>query len=250
MEVIVANNPRGAGILAGKAAANAIRDAIKEKGQANIIVATGDSQIETLKQLISEDIDWSKVVVFHLDEYIDLPESHPASFRRYLKERLLKQIGVVKAAYFVNGEGDPYEECERLGTLISKYPIDVALVGIGENGHLAFNDPPADFETEDPYIVVSLDETCRKQQVNEGWFKSLSEVPMKAISMSIKQVCKSQRIICSAPDSRKARAIKDCLEQPVDKTFPGSILQLHSNCTFFLDKASAALLTKPVSMAE
>lgn len=250
MEVIVANDPKGIGILAGTTAANAIRAAVKKNGQANIIVATGDSQIETLKQLISENIDWSKVVVFHLDEYIDLPESSPASFRKYLKERLLNQIGAVKEAYFINGEVDPYAECERLGRLIAKYPIDVALVGIGENGHLAFNDPPADFDTGDPYIVVSLDEACRMQQVNEGWFKSLSDVPLRAISMSVKQVLKSGLIVCSAPDSRKARAIKDCLERPVDNRFPASILQLHPNCTCFLDKSSAALLTRPFSMAE
>src|SRR6476661_8596812 len=174
MEIIIANNAKELGQAAGHAAAALIRKAITEKDSANIILATGTSQFETLNQLISEPaIDWSKVVMFHLDEYIGLPVTAKASFRKYLKERFIEKIPSLKAAHLINGEANAEEECERLGDLIRRHPVDVALVGIGENGHLAFNDPPADFETERPYIVVALDEPCRTQQLGEGWFNTL-----------------------------------------------------------------------------
>lgn len=242
MKIIIRNNPVELGRSAGTAAAAIIKEAIKNNGQANIILATGASQFETLKDLITQDIDWNKVVMFHLDEYIGLPESHPASFRKYLKERFLNKVSSLRAFYLINGEGDAAAECRCLNEIISKHPIDVALVGIGENGHLAFNDPPANFDTTQPYIVVDLDRDCRKQQMNEGWFETIDEVPKQAISMSIKQILKSKHIICSVPDNRKAKAVKDCLEQPVSNLYPASILQQHNQCTFFLDKASASLL--------
>src|SRR5436190_12045894 len=187
MKVETYNTPYELGKAAGMQAAQLIREAIKINGTSNIILATGTSQFETLKQLVSENIDWSKVVMFHLDEYIGLPSTHPASFRKYLLERFISKISQLKAAYLINGETDPYQECERLGKTISEHSIDVALVGIGENGHLAFNDPPADFETATPYIVVALDDACRKQQMGEGWFETLDDVPTTAISMSIRQ---------------------------------------------------------------
>jgi glucosamine-6-phosphate deaminase len=244
MEIVITSNSVELGKQAGKAAATLIISAISQKGYANIILATGASQFETLKQLtLEKDIDWSKVTMFHLDEYIGLPESSRASFRKYLKERFLDKVTSLKASHLVNGDADPVAECTRLNSLIERHPIDVALVGIGENGHLAFNDPPADFETEQPYIVVDLEEQCRKQQHGEGWFTSIDEVPKQAISMSIKQIFKSKNIICSVPDGRKAQAAKDCLEQPVSNLFPASILQLHSSCTYFLDKSSSALLS-------
>ena len=180
--------------------------------------------------------------MFHLDEYIDLPESSPASFRKYLKERFLAKVPALTAYHLVNGEGDAAAECDRLGEIIKHHPIDVALVGIGENGHLGFNDPPADFETEQAFIVVRLDEACRKQQLGEGWFDNLSAVPQQAITMSIKQILKSKHIICSVPDSRKAVAVKNSLEAPVSNLHPASILQSHADCVCFLDKASSALL--------
>ncbi|HEX8278229.1 MAG TPA: glucosamine-6-phosphate deaminase, partial [Segetibacter sp.] len=215
-----------------------------ENGSANIILATGTSQFQTLHQLVSEPgIDWSKVIMFHLDEYIGLSITHPASFRKYLQERFISKVPALKAAYLINGETDPNEECQRLGQFISKHPVDVALVGIGENGHLAFNDPPADFETEQPYLVVELDEPCRRQQLGEGWFKSIEEVPSKAISMSVKQIMKSKHIICSVPDERKAAAVKNTLEQNVSNLYPASILQKHPDCTLYLDKASASQLS-------
>lgn len=232
------------GTAAGINAAAAIRKAIKEKGTANIILATGTSQFETLNQLIREkDIDWSKVSMFHLDEYIGLSINHPASFRKYLTERFLSHVPALKSVFLINGETDSQTECERLRKVIAQHPIDVALVGIGENGHLAFNDPPADFEVEDPYITVTLDDLCVKQQYGEGWFATIEEVPRKAISMSIKQILRSKEIICSVPDRRKAVAVKNCLEQPVSNIHPASILQTHLNCSVFLDQYSASLLT-------
>ncbi|HWJ29148.1 MAG TPA: glucosamine-6-phosphate deaminase [Flavisolibacter sp.] len=244
MEINIAPNSHELGRVAGAATAVIIREAIKTKGGANIILATGTSQFETLNQLISEkDIEWHKVVMFHLDEYIGLSISHEASFRKYLLERFISKVPALKASYLINGEANPEAECGRLNGLINKHPIDVALVGIGENGHLAFNDPPADFDTNDPYIIVELDEACRRQLKNEGWFESLEEVPRRAISMSVKQIMKSKYIITSVPDSRKAIAVKNTSEKPVSNLYPASILQLHSNCTFYLDQSSASLLS-------
>lgn len=247
MNITVCKDPKETGRASGMEAAAIIRGCIKNNGAANIILATGASQFETLKQLISEkDIDWSKVTMFHLDEYIGLPATHNASFRKYLQERFVSKVPALKAAYLVNGETDAQAECDRLGALIKQYPIDVAMVGIGENGHLAFNDPPANFDTEEPYIVVELDELCRKQQMGERWFDSIDDVPRRAISMSVKQIMKSKHIICSVPDSRKAAAVKNTLEQPVSNLHPASILQLHPNCTCYLDEASSALVSPVV----
>ncbi|MCW3111603.1 MAG: glucosamine-6-phosphate deaminase [Segetibacter sp.] len=244
MEINISSNPKELGKVAGAAAAELIREAIAENGTASIILATGTSQFQTLNQLVAEQgIDWSKVVMFHLDEYIGLPITHPASFRKYLQERFLSKVSSLKDACLINGETDPEEECERLASLITQYPIDVAFVGVGENGHLAFNDPPADFETEQPYLVVELDEPCRKQQLGEGWFKSIDEVPLKAISMSVRQIMKSKHILCSVPDERKATAVKNTVEQEISNLYPASILQQHSDCTLYLDKDSAAELS-------
>lgn len=245
MNIQIKKDPVQLGEAAGRVAADLIRKAVKEKGNANIILATGTSQFETLNQLIREkDIDWRNVVMFHLDEYIGLPDTHPASFRKYLKERFLANVPPLKAVNLINGDSNPEAECVWLGDLITQYPIDVALVGIGENGHLAFNDPPADFDTEEPYIIVNLDEACRRQQFGEGWFKTVDDVPTQAISMSIKQILKSKHIICSVPDERKAQAVKNCVENPVSNLFPASILQTHDNCMLYLDSASAKKLSK------
>ncbi|WP_296703878.1 glucosamine-6-phosphate deaminase [Algoriphagus sp.] len=244
MNIICSQNSIELGKLAGKNGAKLIREAIQNKGFANIILATGTSQFETLKQLLSEkDIDWSKVTVFHLDEYLGLPISHPASFRKYLLERFFNHLPQLKGYHLINGEVNPEEECYRLGNLIKKNKIDVAFVGVGENGHLAFNDPPADFETEHPYIIVDLDQACRMQQFGEGWFPNLEAVPNQAISMSIRQIMKSKAIICSVPDTRKAIAIKNCFEGPISPDHPASILQNHPHCQLFLDQGSSSLLS-------
>lgn len=245
MNVEIFDSKEELGVQSAQDATNKIKQAIQEKGTANIILATGASQFETLNNIVeTTDINWSKVVMFHLDEYVGMPETHPASFRKYLKERVLKNVPDLKAVHFINGDSDDInQECKRLNKIISEHPIDVALVGIGENGHLAFNDPPADFDTEEPYIVVELDEACRRQQMGEGWFDTVEDVPEQAISMSIKQILKSKRIICSVPDKRKATAVKHCLEGEVSNLHPASILQKHDNCTIYLDKDSASLLS-------
>ncbi len=232
------------GAAAGKQAALAIESAIHEYYEANIILATGASQFHTLQTLVQfNDIDWEKVTVFHLDEYIGIDETHPASFRRYLKERFLDKVKKVKDFHFINGNASfPADECERLSRLIQAVDIHVALVGIGENGHLAFNDPPADFDTEQPYLIADLDEKCRLQQVGEGWFIGLDDVPKQAISMSVRQIMKSKKIICPVPDERKAQAVKDCVLGEVSNLHPASILQQHKDCTIYLDKASAKLI--------
>lgn len=222
--------------------ASLIRQAIHTNGEANIIVATGASQFEMLNELIKQDVDWSKVTAFHLDEYIGISEKHPASFRKYLKERFVGKVSL-KTFHYVNGETEPQKECVRLHEIISKHPIDVAFVGIGENGHLAFNDPPADFETEVPYLAVNLDEKCRLQQMGEGWFPTLEDVPAQAISMSVKQIMKSKAIICSVPDKRKAEAVKGSVEGDVTTMVPASILQQHQATWLYLDEDSAVLLS-------
>lgn len=243
-KIDISKNSQELGQKSGDLAAQLIKAAIAKNGQANIILATGTSQFATLEQLLShQDIDWSKVVMFHLDEYIGLPITAPASFRKYLKERFVNQVPTLKAYYLIDGETNPEQECVRLGKLIAAHPIDMAQVGIGENGHLAFNDPPADFETEQPYIVVELDEACRRQQFNEGWFATLEDVPKQAISMSIRQILKSKAIICSVPDARKAQAVKDCIERPIGHEYPAGILRTHPNCQLFLDGNSASLLS-------
>jgi glucosamine-6-phosphate deaminase len=247
MKVVISETKEELGKLAGKAAADLIRNSINLSGQANVILATGTSQFDTLNELIMQDIDWSKVTMFHLDEYIGMPDSHPASFRKYLKERFLDKVGPLKTSYLIDGTGDAQAQINQLAELITKHPIDLALVGIGENGHLAFNDPPADFQTEQPYLIVNLDQPCRLQQMGEGWFASLEDVPLQAISMSVRQIMKSKHIICSVPDMRKAQAVKDSLEMAVDPIYPASILQQHPHCEYYLDKASASLLSKPVN---
>ena len=243
MDVRVFDAKDKLGRAAADHAAAIIMRAIAERGEACLIAATGASQFEFLDALVQKpNIDWSKTVFFHLDEYVGLNESHPASFRKYLKERIADRVHPGKF-YLVEGERpDPQAECRRLGGLISQYIVDAAFVGIGENGHLAFNDPPADFETEEPYLVVELDEACRRQQVGEGWFSSLAEVPLRAISMSIKQILKSRYILCVVPDKRKAQAVFDCLESEISPRHPASVLRRHPATTLFLDADSAALL--------
>ena len=225
-------------------AARTIRRAIIQKGNARIMAATGASQVEFLAALTSiPEVDWRNVEMFHLDEYIGIPIEHPASFRKYLLERLIQKTGIEKY-YLLDGEANPTDVCRDVGRQLTDTPVDVAFVGIGENGHLAFNDPPADFETEDSYLIVTLDEVCRSQQVNEGWFSSLSEVPDKAISMSVRQILKSEEIICVVPDSRKAKAVKLCFDGEISPMAPASILRNHPNTKVFLDRDSARLLDR------
>ena len=234
-------------ISLGKAAAiqatAAIRSAIAERGQARVVAASAASQFEFLEALTaSPGIQWKEVELFHLDEYIGLPMTHPASFCKFLQERLIGKTGIVHS-HLLDGSRDPKEVIRSVGEAISSAPIDIAFLGIGENGHIAFNDPPADFEIEEPYITVALDHACRMQQVGEGWFKDLDAVPTHAISMSVRQVLKAREILAVVPDARKASAIKLCFDGPISPMAPSSILRNHSSATVYLDRQSSALLS-------
>ena len=243
MKVLTLANSDQLGSVAAAAAAAVLRETIQKLGQARIIAATGASQFAFLKALTAmPGIDWRRVELFHLDEYVGLPISHPASFRKYLIERLIQPTGISRY-HLLDGEGDAPAVCHKIGEELNEAPIDAAFVGIGENGHLAFNDPPADFKTEKPYLIVDLDQACQRQQVGEGWFKSLNDVPRQAISMSISQIMKARKIICAVPDRRKAQAVKDCLEGGISPAAPASILQTHPDVTVFLDPDSASLLS-------
>ena len=240
----VLDDPAALAAAAARDAAGRMRNAISERGRARIVAATGASQIAFLDALVREPgVEWDKVEMFHLDEYIGLPIDHPASFRKYLLERLIGPAGIRKY-HLLDGERNPADVCREVGALIRQEPVDVALVGIGENGHLAFNDPPADFETVAPYLIVRLDERCRLQQVGEGWFAGLADVPETAISMSVRQILDARSIVCVVPDKRKAEAVRASLEGPVDPMTPASILQRHHDVTIYLDRESASLLTR------
>jgi glucosamine-6-phosphate deaminase len=232
------------GSAAAKHAAKSLLAVLAKSETARIIAATGASQFDFLQFLTAAPgIDWPRVEMFHLDEYIGLPLDHPASFRKYLMERFVRKTGI-RRYHLLDGEQDPAEVARAVGKELASAPIDIAFVGIGENGHLAFNDPPADFETEDPYLIVELDEACRTQQVNEGWFKSIPEVPTRAISMSVKQILNSREIIAVVPGTQKARAVKACLEGEISPMAPASVLRTHPNTTVYLDTESASLLTE------
>lgn len=242
------NDKREMAKIAAEQAASILRQAIQEQGKARIIAATGAAQFEFLEALTGlPDIDWKRVEMFHLDEYIGLPASHPASFCRFLQDRLIQKTGI-QNHFLLNGEQDPSEVIRRTGQALQAAPVDVAFVGIGENGHIAFNDPPADFKTEEPYIVVALDEACRRQQLGEGWFKTLADVPQRAISMSVRQILKAKKIICIVPDARKAQAVKACFDGEISPLAPASILRTHAGTTVYLDQHSAALLS-PATLA-
>ena len=249
LQIRIVSDKDSLGRAAAEQAAASIRRAIQQRGVARIIAATGASQFEFLDALTAApNIDWSCVEVFHLDEYIGLPITHPASFRKYLLERLINKTGITRY-HFLDGDGDARRSVAEIGRELQREPVDLAFVGIGENGHLAFNDPPADFETDDPYLIVQLDHKCRQQQVNEGWFGSVAEVPTQAISMSVKQIMRAREIIVVVPDERKAQAVKNSLEGEIMPMVPASILRRHPNATIYLDKDSAALLSSAVPTA-
>jgi len=244
VQVNVSPSKTEVGSTAAKHAAKSLQRVLAASDTARIIAATGASQLDFLQFLTATPgIDWHRVEMFHLDEYIGLPVDHPASFRKYLTERFIKKTGI-RRYHLLDGETNPEEVVRIVGDELKSAPIEIAFVGIGENGHLAFNDPPADFETEDPYIIVELDQACRAQQVNEGWFKSIPEVPSRAISMSVKQILKSKEIITIVPGAQKAKAVKACLEGEISPIAPASILRTHPNTTIYLDTESASLLTE------
>jgi len=243
MKVIVTEDRAAMGTWVAEHAAADLRSAIQARGEARLIIATGSSQFEVLDSLAKRnDVDWSAVTGFHLDEYIGISQSHPASFCRYLRERFVSKLPL-KDFYYLDGEGDPKSTIANVGAKLMAAPIDVALVGIGENGHLAFNDPPADFDTNEPYIIVTLDEPCRMQQVGEGWFAGLDDVPTHAISMSIRQIMKTRTIYCSVPDERKAAAVRATLEDAISPQIPASILRDHERVTLIIDRPAASQIS-------
>ena len=246
MRTILTSDRESMGRYVAQHAAADLRTAIDQHGTANLVVATGASQFEVLKELVPQPgIDWPSVQGFHLDEYVGLSGDHGASFCRYLKERFVDHVPL-GAFHYLPGDQDPAETIARVGDLIRETRIDLALVGIGENGHLAFNDPPADFETEDPYLVVELDEPCRMQQVGEGWFETLDDVPTHAMSMSVRQILKAAKIYCSVPDQRKAEAVRNTVEGPITPEVPASILKTHGATTLVIDEAAASELSAEV----
>lgn len=238
MEIFVCKDSKELGQKAAQHVGKVLRDCIQEKGEARIVLSTGASQLDTLEALIQENVDWSKVEMFHLDEYVDLPETHIASFRKYLKERFISKVNL-KGAYLVDGD---LSHIPALTEKLREKIVDVGLIGIGENAHIAFNDPPADFATQDAYILVNLNDTCKQQQVREGWFKNVDEVPKQAISMSVSQIMKCKRIVSCVPYAVKAKAIYDTLNNDTTNTIPATILKKHEDFTLFLDQDSASMI--------
>ncbi len=243
MKVIVAENSRLMGELAARQAAEVINKAIEDHGTARIVLSTGASQFDTLSALVRQNVDWSRVEMFHLDEYIDLPETHPASFRKYLKERFVSRVPL-KCAHFVDGTR---EGIAVLTEELRSAPIDLGLIGIGENGHIAFNDPPADFETDEAYIVVNLDERCRRQQVGEGWFATVNDVPSQAVSMTVRQIMRCETIISCVPYAVKAEAVYKTLTSPLTPGVPATMLKQHAHFSLYLDGDSAARVNVDVA---
>lgn len=239
MIINILPDARELGMKAGKFAAEIINRSINEKGEARMVVSTGSSQFETLQALIDQEIDWQKVEIFHLDEYIGIPATHPASFRKYLYERFIDHINA-RAFHAVDVEGDIRLKIDTLTAELRKKPIDLGLIGIGVNGHIAFNDPPADFGTKEAYIVVNLDEVCRKQQVDEGWFGSLKDVPEKAVSMTPYQIMQCRTIISCVPHKVKSTAVKNTLINTITEVVPATLLKQHPDYHLYIDKNSAS----------
>ncbi|WP_226704714.1 glucosamine-6-phosphate deaminase [Microbulbifer elongatus] len=241
MRVQILDTASEMAVCAARDGAAAIRAAIRDRGEATIVLATGASQLEMLEVLTREAIDWSRVTAFHLDEYCGIDREHPVSFRRYMRERFTDRVAGLKSFTWIDADAEDLDaELIRLGSAIERAPVDVAFIGIGENGHLAFNEPPADFHATSPYILVTLDEVSRQQQVNEGWFEHIDEVPKTAISMSLRQILKAKSIICTVPDARKAKAVQAALEGEIGRTCPASILRVHPDVALYLDKPAAS----------
>ena len=241
MKVVVRKTPQELGTAAAQLCAQVIGEAIREKGKARVVFSTGASQFELFDALLKSDIDWTRVEMFHLDEYVALPESHPASFRKYLKSRFIDKVQL-KQVTLVNGEAELSGELKRLGEALTAEPIDLGLIGIGENAHIAFNDPPADFDTKEAYKVVNLSDTCKRQQVGEGWFATEDDVPKQAITMTAHEIMNIEHIISCVPNAVKAKAVHDTLTQPVSNLVPATLLRTHADFNLFIDDNSASLL--------
>ncbi len=242
MDIKLFDNAEQLGLAAARYTAERLQDAINRRGEARLLLSTGASQLSTINALINEEVDWSRVTVFHLDEYVDLPVTHKASFQKYLQERFVDKVENLGQMHFVHGNGDTAGEIERLTDLIRQAPIDIALIGIGANAHIAFNDPPANFDTKAAFHVVTLDDRCKRQQVDEGWFPEIDAVPDQAISMTVYQIMEAREILSCVPYQVKAEAIRDMLAaEEVTPMIPASILKTHKNFHLYLDKESASL---------
>ncbi|NLA77321.1 MAG: glucosamine-6-phosphate deaminase [Clostridiales bacterium] len=239
MKLVISETSKALAAAAAKSIAKALNAAISENGYARMVLSTGASQLEMFDELTQADVDWTKVEMFHLDEYIGIPETHNASFRKYLKERFASRVPL-RAAYFVDGTPDGIA---HISEKLCESPVDLGVIGIGENGHIAFNDPPADFETREAYIIVKLDERCRMQQVGEGWFASLDEVPERAVSMTPYRIMQCKKIISVVPYAVKAEAVRNTLENEVTNTIPATLLKTHPDWTLYIDRDSSALLS-------
>ncbi len=243
MKIIIAEDANILGKKAAAEAARALNRKVKKYGRARLLLSTGKSQLEVLQFLIKEKVNWTKIEMFHLDEYVGVSDSHRASFRRYLNERFVAHLHLAEA-YMINGEKNVAKTISSLEDAIGKAPIDVALVGIGINTHIAFNDPPADFETKKPFIKVKLDQVCKQQQVDEGWFTSIEEIPEEAITMSVHQIMKSEKIISCVPSISKVEAVLRTLNEPISNKYPSTILKSHPRWSLYLDKDSASGIIK------
>ena len=243
MKLIVHNTKEELGLASAQHAANLINEAIEKQGYARILLSTGASQFPFFTEFVKQPIDWSKVEMFHLDEYVGISENHPASFKRYLLDRF---VNVVHPGYYylINGEKDPEETIAELTAILNEKPVDVGLIGIGENAHIAFNDPPADFDDPRAYKVVTLDDRCLQQQIGEGWFKTVEETYKQAISMTCSQIMKCRHILCDVPYKVKAEAIYNTLSREVTPEVPATLMKRHADCTVYTDADSSALLTQ------
>lgn len=248
MRITVCPNEQAMGLAAAQQIAATLRAAVEKKGVANLLVSTGASQFTTLAALVQEDVPWRQVTMFHLDEYVNLPESHIASFRRYLKERLTTLVPF-QEVFLIDGEGDVERHIREVSEAIGAHPIDVGVIGVGENGHIAFNDPPADFETSDAYHLVTLDEACKRQQVGEGWFETIEDVPSQAVSITPRQIMRCGVIVSAVPSKRKAAAVAAMLAAPSpDPQIPASLLKTHADFHLYLDEESASMASSIISM--
>ncbi len=239
MNIQILTSPQELGLSAAKHIAAILNTCIKERGKANLLLSTGKSQFDTINALIKQDVAWEKVTMYHLDEYVGLPKSHLASFRKYLEERFVSKVPIANAI-FVDGEGDIEANLAALNKHMENVCIDIGVIGIGENSHIAFNDPPADFDTDSAYKIVNLDDKCKMQQVHEGWFENISYVPKQAISMTVKQIMRCKHIISPVPFSVKATAVRDTLLSDISPLVPASKLREHADWTLYLDKDSAS----------
>ena len=245
MNINIVQTSKEAAAQAAIKGGDIICSAQRHQKKVRIILATGTSQFLVLENLIKNPgINWRNCEIFHLDEYIGLTSNHPASFVRFIKERFISKVPPVAHFEYINGASTNLEqELLRLNKSISTNAIDIAFVGIGENAHIAFNDPPADFQTNTPFIRVSLDQKCREQQVGEGWFNRLADVPLEAITIIIKQILKSKSIICTVLEDRKATAVKEAIEGPHSNLCPASALKRHPNTHYFFDSDAAGQLS-------